>query len=105
MAPSNELMGLLLLLNKHSRRMTLWQDSSMILNWHEFSKDVLGEPDKEWPYWDYYTDEQASELFDRVMATEVVTYYAAPKDCFSQIQGMRNAAKAGHSITLMEDMS
>ena len=105
MQPLDAKTGLTHLLNKHSRRVTLWGDSSMHLDFQAIANEALGPVEEGQYYWCYYTHQQASDLFDRIMATGLVTYYAAPKEEFSQIQGFRNAAKAGHSFVILEDMS
>jgi hypothetical protein len=92
-------------MNRHSRRVTLWGDTGMHLDFCALAKELLEGLEPTFHSWCYYTDPMASSLFDRLMATGLVTYYAAPKDCFSQIQGFRERAKEGTTFVILEDMS
>jgi len=93
-------------MNRHSRRVTLWQESGMDLDFEALANEMLGEKKCQYAsYWDYYNDQEASDLFDRIIATGLVTYYAAPREDFSRITGLRKGAEDGSTFVMMEDMS
>ena len=92
-------------MNRHSRRVTLWEDTGMVLDFEALAAEMLKGVKPQFSFWCYYTDPMASRLFDHLMATGLLAYYARPKENFSQIQGLRELAKEGKTFVIMEDMS
>lgn len=91
-------------LERFSQEQTLWGRTCRVVDWDALSQARLGRPEH-FSFWCYYNDEPAHEFFDDLMASGLVHYYAAPRECYSPITGFDQAIEAGKRYILLEDMS